>query len=276
MQSTTASRPFTIASLLNIRRVAVCWMVGGVVLMLGGCVSQQRYEGARQEANTRANELAQVQAEIQILEQQRDAAHAANQRDERTLGNLKSELQNIRASFDQIRKSNHAKLAALQHSLTALRSRHQAMLKEISETKRYEKKLEALTAQHEQAMATMPAGPEAHVTTVDSLQQESRMVAVITPSTLKPEEPSASAPPTAAPSPPDIPAATDLSPSTATPQATSTVAAAPVPASVPARTEPVSATTASPTTSTPPAPQNESWFSSMTGWLASMFVWLWS
>ena len=76
MQSTTASRPFTIASLLNIRRVAVCWMVGGVVLMLGGCVSQQRYEGARQEANTRANELAQVQAEIQILEQQRDAAHA--------------------------------------------------------------------------------------------------------------------------------------------------------------------------------------------------------
>ena len=61
----------------------------------------------------RANELAQAQAELQTLEEQRDATQQANQRDERTLGDLKGELQKIKSSFDQIRKTNQAKLTAL-------------------------------------------------------------------------------------------------------------------------------------------------------------------
>ena len=77
------------------------------------------------------NELAQTQAEIQSLEQQRDATHLANQRDERALANLKSEMKKIQVSYDQLHKTNQAKLAALEHNIAALRSRHQAMLKEI-------------------------------------------------------------------------------------------------------------------------------------------------
>jgi len=272
----TISRTYTAASLLNIRRLALRWIITGTVLTLGGCVSQQTYDSARQEAKTRANELAQAQAEIQNLEQQRDATHAANQRDERNLGNLTRELQNVRASFDQIRKGNQAKLTALQQSLAALRTRHQAMLNEISETKRYEKKLEALTAQHEQAMATMPTGPEAHVTTVEGLQQESRMVAVITPQSLRPEESTSGASPVPPAFPRDVPASPALGPLTATAPTTSTTVAAPAPASLPSKAAPVAAATSSPTTSIPPAPQNQSWFSSMTGWLSSMFDWIWS
>lgn len=272
MQSTLPSRTCNTVSLLAIRQIARCWMVAGAILMLGGCVSQQTYDSARQEAKARANELAQAQAEIQSLEQQRDAAHAANQRDEHALGNLKSELQNIRASFDRIRKSNQAKLAALQQSIASLRARHQAMLKEISETKRHEKKLEALTSQHEQTMATTPPGPEAHVTPVDGLQQEPRLVAVITPQSTQTEESPSHTSPTPSPFQRDVPITPTLSSSTATPHTAPTIVTIPAPTNVPEKTAAV--TTAAP--NIPPAPQNESWFSSMTGWLTSMFDWIWS
>ena len=134
MQLISPRRRFTITSPQTIRWVSLCWMVGSTILSMGGCVSQETYDIARHEAKARANELAQAQAELQTLEEQRDATHAANQRDERTLGDLKGELQQIKSSFDQIRKTNQAKLTALAHTIAALRARHQAMLKEIAET----------------------------------------------------------------------------------------------------------------------------------------------
>lgn len=276
MQSITLRRTFTASSPLSIRLIVLCWMIGGAVMTLGGCVSQQTYESARQEAKTRAQELAQAQAEIQSLEQQRDAIHASNQRDERMLGNLKSELQNIQASYDLIRKSNQAKLATLQHSIAALQARHQAMLRENSETKRYGKKLEALTAQHERELATLPAGPDTYVTTVNGLPQESRMVAVITPQSPQPggSLPSSSAAPIS--SQLEATPVPSTSPSASPARTTSASVAPPASPSIPANTAQVTVPTAPATTNTSPAPQNESWFSSMTGWLTSLFDWLWT
>jgi len=205
-------------------------MLGVGTLMLGGCVSQQTYETARHEVKTRATELAQTQADIQSLEQQREETHLANQREERSLGTLKGELKKIQLAYEQLHKSNQAKLAALEYSIVALRARHQAMLKEISETKRIEKRLEALTAQHEHTMATTPSGPEARVTTVD------------TPAVPQP------APVVATPPSPSTPAKAAQAP--AAPQA--------------------------PRPATAAAPQDESWFSSVTGWFTSLFDWIWA
>jgi hypothetical protein len=276
MQSITSCRRFIVAPPRNVRWVALCWMVGSTILSMGGCVSQQTYETAKHEAQARANELAQTQAEIQTLEQQRDAMHAANQRDERTLSSLKSELQKLKSSFDQTRKTNQVKLASLEHNIAALRARHQAMLKEIAETKRYEKKLEALTAQHERELETMPGGPEAHVTTVDGLPQEPHLVAVITPQSPQPGGTSSLSTPAQAPSQLEAPSAIDANSAAPSPLATAAAVTAPTPSNTIAKKGPVSVTGASPTTSTPPAPQNESWFSNMTGWLTSMFDWIWS
>ncbi|MEP7153655.1 MAG: hypothetical protein ABI856_18285, partial [Nitrospira sp.] len=245
MQSITPRRRFTIASPRNIRWVVLCCMVGSAILSLEGCVSQQTYETARQEATARANELAQAQAEIQSLEQQRDATHAANQRDERTLVNLKSELQKIKSSFDQIRKTNQVKLAALDHHLAALRARHQAMLKEISETKRYEKKLEALTAQHERELATTSAGPEAHATPVDGLPQKPHMVAVITPESPQVGDASSFSSPAPAPAQLGAPPAAGANPVAPALLTTVAAVAAPAPSNIPAKAEPVSVVTTS-------------------------------
>jgi hypothetical protein len=51
-----------------------------------------------------------------------EEAHLANQRDERALAALKSELRQIQASYDQIHKANQAKLALLEHNIAALRA----------------------------------------------------------------------------------------------------------------------------------------------------------
>ena len=272
MQLITPRRRFTIASPQTIRWISLCWMVGSTILTMEGCVSQETYDTARHEAQAQANELAQAQAELQTLEEQRNATHAANQRDERTLSDLKGELQKIKISFDQIRKANQAKLTALEHTIAALRGRHQAMLKEIAETKQYEKKLEALTARHERELATMPGG---HVTNVDGHTQEPHMVAVITPQSPQPGGAPSVLFPAPAPSPLDAPSTIDTGSAAPAPLTTAAVTA-PSPSNTLAKTGPVSATAASPTTGQPPAPQNESWFSNMTGWLASMFDWIWS
>ena len=271
MQSNTPRRTFATASSRTIRRLALCWILGSATLTLGGCVSHQTYENARHEATASANELAQVQAEIQSLEQQRDTTQAANQRDERILGNLKGELQQIRTSFDQIRKSNQAKLAALQHNLAALHARHQVMLKEITETKRYEKRLEALTAQHEHELAATPAGPVTHMTAVEGLSQEPHMVAVITPQSPQVDRSSTTSSPAPAPSQLDAPAAASMNQPAATPQATAALVATLAPPSTPAKSAEAPAAP-----SAPSASRNDSWFSSMTGWLTSIFDWLWT
>lgn len=275
MQSITPCPQPAPVSSLNIRAVTLYWMLGSAALTLGGCVSQQTYDTARHEVKARAGELAQTQADIQGLEQERDAAHLANQREERALANLKGELKKIQTSYDQLHKANQAKLALLEHNIAALRARHQAMLKEISETKRIEKRLEALTAQRERTMATQQSGPEAHVTTVDNTPEAPHLVAVITPQPSQPEAspalPTAPAPSSSTPAAP----ATNVAPAPAPSQSTPVVAPPTAPAA-PAKVTPTPAAPAAPRPATAAAPQEESWLSSVTGWFSSLIDWLWA
>ena len=74
MPSTKSSPMRVSASLSFIHPIVLCWLAGTASLTLGGCVSPQTYESAQQEAKARATDLAQAQADIQGLEQQRDAA----------------------------------------------------------------------------------------------------------------------------------------------------------------------------------------------------------
>ncbi|MCS6291092.1 MAG: hypothetical protein H8K10_19220 [Nitrospira sp.] len=275
MQAITPRPILATASPCNIRPIPRCWMLGVAALMLGGCVSQQTYETARHEVKTRAAELAQTQADIQSLEQQREETHLANQREERTLAALKGELKKIQLAYEQLHKSNQAKLASLEYNIAALRARHQAMLKEISETKRIEKRLEALTAQHEHTRATTQSGPEARVTTVDESPQEPHLVAVITPQTPQVDStptPAASAPSASqAPAPPAARAAT----TPAVPQP-APVVAAPTSPNTPAKATQAPAAPPASRPAITAAPQDESWFASVTGWFTSLFDWIWA
>ncbi len=246
--------------------LTLCWMVGGAALTLGGCVSQQTYDTARHEVKERAGELAQTQADIHSLELERDAAHLANQRDERALATLKSELKQIQGSYDQLHKANQAKLALLEHNIAALRARHQAMMKEIGETKRIEKRLETLTGLRERTMAMQQSGPETQVRPVDTIPQESHTIAVITPQPSQAETPSALPAPAAAPA---------AAPTPSTPPS-ATAAAAPAASNAPATVSQAAATPPAARPAPTAAPQDESWFASVTGWFSSLIDWLWA
>lgn len=277
MQPTTPSSRAANVSALAPRAITLCWIVASAALMLGGCVSQRTYDTAKQEVNTRANELAQTQSDIKGLEQQREEAHLANQRDERALAALKSELKQIQASYDQIHKANQAKLALLEHNIAALRARHQAMVKEIGETKRLEKRLEALTAEREQTMAPVEAPTDAHATMIDHVQPAPPIVAVLTPQPSPVESSTALPAPAATPAPTQTstPTATNLAPATTVPHPAPTVAPfAPSPAPTKVAQAPV--TPAAPRPATATAPHEESWFSSVTGWFSSLLNWIWA
>lgn len=274
MPSMTSRRTFAASHPGNIRRIALCWMVGSAALTLG-CVSQQTYNSARQEVKEQSTALAQTQAEIQALEQQRDDAHTANKRDEQALDDLRNEIAKIQASYDLIQKANQVKLAALRHNIAALRARHQAMLKEISETKRYEQRLQAITEQQAQQAEQQAAGPDAHVIQTESAPQEQRLVAVITPQSNRADNQATilgTTPPQAA----DKQTAGVIPPAAA-PQATPAIVATSATPGTPAKIAPAAPVALpSQTPAAPSAPQDDSWFSSLTGWLTSLFDWLWS
>ena len=277
MQPMTPCSRAANVSALTPRAMTLCWIVGSAAVILGGCVSQRTYDTAKHEVKTRANELTQVQSDIHGLEQQREEAHLANQRDERALNALKSELKKIQASYDQIHKANQAKLALLEHNIATLRARHQAMLKEIGETKRLEKRVEALTSEREQAAAPVDAGTDAHATMIDHAQPAPPMVAVLTPPSPLVESATSSSAPAAAPAPTPAPAPApaNLAPSATVPQPASVVAPA-TPAPAPAKVAQAPAATPAPRPTAPPVPQEESWLSSVSGWFSSLFNWIWA
>lgn len=240
--------------------------------MFGGCVSHRTYDAAKHDLKSTANELAQTQSDIHGLEQQREEAHLANQRDERALAALKGELKSIQASYDQIHKANQAKLALLEHNIVTLRARHQAMLKEIGETKRLEKRIETLEAERGQSMAPVDAAADGHATMIDHAQPAPAMIAVVTPEPVSVESAPDSPAPTAPVQPTVPPSASLTSPATTPAPVVAPATASPAPTKV---AQAPSAPPA-PRPATAAAPQEESWFSSVTGWFSSLLNWIWA
>jgi hypothetical protein len=213
-----------------------------------------------------------MKADIQALEVERDTLHTANKRDEQSLGNLRAELKKIQATYDEIQKANRDKLAALQHSVAALRARHQSMLKEIRESKYQEERLKSITSTYEKIIGQRPDSPQAQATSMDGLMPEQKLVASVTP-----QVGAADASPAAPTSPAPGQSSDLMSPS---PSAAAVKAVSPTPAtsaSIPSpSSEPVKAAP-SPARSAQQAPsQEQSWLSNLTAWLTSWFDWIWA
>ncbi|MBX3235610.1 MAG: hypothetical protein KF814_05615 [Nitrospiraceae bacterium] len=253
----------------------LAWIAGTILLPMVGCVSTNTYEAARQQAKERYGELARTQADIQGLERQRDALHSTNRQDEQSLSNLQNELKNIQAAYAKIQKTNRDKLAALQQNIAALRARHQAMLKEISDTKRQENKLKSVTNTYEKVMGKTLDGPETQAEPISGAAPEQKLVAVVTPQSNPAEAPQAPAS-SAAASRPDLiapPAAPVPAPASAPAPATSSAPATQAP-EVAKAAPPAPRPTAQPVAQ--PAPQDESWLSSLTAWFSSLLDWIWA
>ena len=247
----------------------LAWAHGIVCLSLVGCVASSTYEEARLQTKQQYGELSRVQVEIQGLEHERDSLHTTNRQDEQSLANLRAELKKIQASYEQIQKTNRDKLAALQQSIAGLRARHQAMIREIRETKHQEDRLKSVTSTYEKVMGKISERPQP---TWTEGQAEQKLVAVVTPQT---------APVDAAArlSNPPAPAQTAELPS----PPVAAVNAPPV-ASVAAPPASQSSSTSEPAKASSPAthaipqapPQEQSWLASLTSWFSSLLDWIWA
>ena len=243
-------------------------------ISLVGCVSKSQYETVATEMDGLRADLSRAQAEIQTLEQQRDALQKVNLDGERLLAAIRAELQQARAGYAEY-KAEQDRLNALKAKARALQSEHQKHMQGIKAAKRDELRMQAVIDRYEKDLRQVPdIGDMLRVSQATPSDDDgSHLVATVTPI------------------PSDRSSSMNVSPSKAqppvppTPQVTAGVGISPSPAAL---TPPVPAPTAPTQTASatnPPAapapkqrqgPAEESWIGSLTGWLSSLWGWFFS
>jgi hypothetical protein len=240
-----------------------------------GCVSKSRYESVASEMDGLRAELGRAQAEIHALEQQRAALEKLNLDGERLLAAIRKELLQARAGYEEY-KAEQSRLNGLKARARALQSEQQKHIQGIKAAKRDELKMQAVIDRYEKDMQQVPdIGDVLRVSQAAEPKDDgSRLVATVTP---LPEKPSVTAntstsavQPTSPPiSAPQVATGPVVSPAPATVTAPSPVLAAPAQT---AAATPTAAAAPKPQ----PAPAEESWIGSLTGWLSSVWWWLFS
>jgi hypothetical protein len=220
-------------------------------------------------------DLARGQAEVQALEQQRDALQKLTVDEERVLAAIRTELQRARAAYEAY-TAEQGRLESLKAKAKALQTEQQKHIQGIKAAKREERKMQAVIHRYEKDMQQVPdIGELLRVSqSTEPADDGSRLVATVTP---LPSDRSSSM--NAAP----FNAQPDSSPAPAPPHA-GAAAASPAPAattaSTPTSAAPTQTAAAKPPAAPAPKPQppqvEESWMGSLTGWLSSLWGWLFS
>jgi hypothetical protein len=237
-----------------------------------GCVSKSRYETVATEMNGLRADLSRAQAEIQALEQQRDALQKVNLDGERLLAAIRTELQQARAGYVEY-KAEQDRLDALKAKARALQSEHHKHMQGIKAAKREELRMQAVIDRYEKEMRQVPdIGDMLRVSqSTEPATDSSPLVARVTPLQSEPSSSmngnasaeKAQPASTPAPAPQMTAAAAPASPAAVT---------APTPAPPPEANPPAASTAPKPQQ----GPPEESWIGSLTGWLSSLWGWLFS
>lgn len=244
------------------------------VLSLVGCVSKSRYEAVATEMNGLRADLLRAQDELRALEEQRHALQKLNADRERLLRAIQAELQQARTAYAEYKAEEH-KLDGLRAKARALQSEHTKQMQGIKAAKREELRMQGVVERYEKEMRLAPdIGDVLRISQAGEANSEnSRVVASVTPLSSTPSASENASPskgqPTVAP--------------LSAPQTTTTASTAPPspsitpPAAVPPAAQPPAAS--APSTSTPkrqPVPAEESWIGSVSGWLSTLWGWLFS
>ena len=247
---------------------------------LVGCVSKSRYESVATEMDGLRAELARGQAEVQSLEQQRDALQKLNRDGERLLAAIRTELQRARAGYEEY-KAEQSRLESLKAKAKALQSEQQKHMQGMKAAKREELKMQAVIDRYEKDMQQVPdIGDVLRISqSTESKDDSAKLVATVTPLASDRPSPMSASPSKTQPASTPVPAphvtASAVSPDPAaanTPAAVNAPAQAPA---APAQTEAAKPPVA-PASNRHQAPAEESWIGSVTGWLSSLWGWFFS
>jgi outer membrane murein-binding lipoprotein Lpp len=266
-----------------------CLHMGCLFLIMSGCVSETKYEAVASEMDRLRADLLRAQAEVQALEEQRQALSKLNADGEKLLTGIRAELQQARIAYAEYRTEQN-RIEGLKAKARALQTEHTKHMDDIKAAKRAERRMQAVIDRYEQEMGRVPdIGDMLRVSQAGEPGSSSHLVASIKP--VLPDVPSpashgtSNAVPISAGAPaeravPDAPpAVTTGSASPSAPAGSIVSAASPVTAPVVAASTPKPASTTAPAAPKPsaqPIPANDSWLASVTGWLSSFWSWLFS
>lgn len=198
----------------------------------GGCVMQSTYDAALQEGMTTRSELARVQDEKKVLARQVSDMELLNADVVREAEAAASTLLRAKDEAEQERQEAQQHLTRLQQKAAQATKQHRTLQYELAVAKENASALQEL---------------------IDVYQRKIRDGAVVAASSPVPEPPVHKPfDPSMIPVPQDLPAAPAVSPPKPTPPAS-----APTPSTNPAKS--------------PQPPADESWISSIKGWLVSLW-----
>jgi hypothetical protein len=242
---------------------------------LVGCVSKSRYESVATEMDGLRTDLAQGQAEVKALEQQRDTLQKLNLDGERLLAAIRTELQRARAGYEEY-KAEQGRLEVLKAKAKALQTEQQKHLQGMKAAKREEVKMQAVIDRYEKEMQQVPdIGDVLRVSQSSEPKEDgSRLVATVTPLASDPLSSMNAAPSKAQPASSPAPEPHLAATGAVAPAPAATAVSAPAPAA-PAQTA-TAKPPAVPASNPHQAPVDESWMGSFTGWLSSLWGWLFS
>jgi hypothetical protein len=248
------------------------------LVFLDGCVSKSRYDAVTVEMNDLRAELLRAGEEIRALEQQRDAVQKLNLDGERLLAALRAEGQQARARHAEYQAEQARLEAALKAKAQALHSEHIKRVQEVKAAKREALKMQAVVDRYEKEMRELPdIGDMLKVSQVtDANRDSSRLMATVTPLPAGTSTTTNTGKTPIQPTPsPSIPSG-EQTYAAISPPAPAGGTAQPLPASVQTSTATPAPAGAAPPSKSQPAPQEEYWFGTFTGWLSSLWGWLFS
>jgi len=209
-----------------------------VLLIGGGCVSQQTFDRTRAEADELERTLETERLDLRALDERIASLHALNKQEDAATAGTRAAIQRELETAPIRRRQAEEKLAALQTQMAHLINQNRAVKREMAEAKQERASLQAMVSQY---------------------KQELEETAYVSPITAAPPAPSAVAPISPAATPPTL-----TSPATPTvPQPSAQTTAEPP-------VKPV--TTIRPKSGQ--APEDDSWTGLIKGWVSTVWEWI--
>lgn len=149
------------------RRAAAVWMTCLAIISTGGCVTEGEHQVVVTELETTRKDLANIRAQQQELEQQRDILGKLNAQTMRDLQAASATVQEARNSYEAERKSNDEQLDRLVRKLNQLVGQQKSLRRGLQEAKEDTVTLKSLADMYQKKLLeppeTMAAAPPSTV-----------------------------------------------------------------------------------------------------------------
>ncbi len=171
----------TSSALFPLAGPGLCLLLGAL-LIGAGCVSQERYEDARAEADAAMRTVEATRTEMEELEQHITTLHALNKKEEALATELRATIEREAEAVSLYRRTAENHLAARHTQLSRLMTQHRELRQELAEVQQDGARLQAVVTRYKTEADRVPLLPPAPpAPPISSVPPEFHAAAVPTP-----------------------------------------------------------------------------------------------